>query len=66
MKGRDDFTTQCYVQGESLNGRDDILNRIWEAKARASIIVPFVPVRSSRIGELTARFDIVLRATPSA
>lgn len=66
VKGRDSFTTQCYVQGEPLNGRDFVLNGIREPKERASVIIPFVPVKSSRIGELAARFDIVLGYTPSA
>ena len=66
MKERDDFTTQCYIQGEPLNDRDGVLRGIREPKARASVLVPFVPLRSSRIGELGARFNIVLGFTPSA
>lgn len=66
MKGLDKFTTQCYVQGEPLNERDGILNSIKDSKAKASVIVPFVPVKGSRAGELAARFDIVLGITPKA
>ena len=65
-KGRDPFTTQCYVKGEPQNERDGILMRIRDPKARESIIVDFAPIKSSRIGELAARFDVVLGFTPEA
>jgi protocatechuate 3,4-dioxygenase beta subunit len=64
MKGRDNFTTQCYIEGEPLNAKDGILKRITDPKARKAIIVPFTPIKESRIGELAARFDIVLGFTP--
>jgi protocatechuate 3,4-dioxygenase beta subunit len=60
--GAEPFTTQCYVAGEPLNDRDFVLSRIEDAKARASVIVPFAPVAGSKSGELAARFDIVLRS----
>lgn len=66
MKGQDQFTTQCYVKGEPQNERDGVLKGIRNEKARKSVIVPFVPVKGSRIGELSARFDIVLGFTPKA
>ena len=65
-RGMDKFTTQCYVQGEPMNERDGVLKGIKDPKAKASVTVSFVPVKSSRIGELTARFDIVLGFTPPA
>jgi protocatechuate 3,4-dioxygenase beta subunit len=60
MKGREKFTTQCYIQGHPGNAKDGVLNQIKDARERASVVVPFVPVKDSRIGELSARFDIVL------
>lgn len=60
IKGADTFTTQCYIKGEPGNERDGILRSIRDERARASLIVPFAPVKGSRIGELAARFDIVL------
>jgi protocatechuate 3,4-dioxygenase beta subunit len=66
MKGREKFTTQCYIKGEPRNERDGILNSVRDAKQRASLIVPFTPIKDSRIGELAARFDIVLGYTPRA
>jgi protocatechuate 3,4-dioxygenase beta subunit len=64
LKGRDKFTTQCYVKGEPGNARDFVLRAIRDSKARDSVIVDFAPVKGSRIGELAARFDIVLGFTP--
>jgi protocatechuate 3,4-dioxygenase beta subunit len=64
VRGRPDFTTQCYVRGERRNAQDFILNAIRDARARESVIVDFAAVRGSRIGELAARFDIVLGYTP--
>ena len=65
LRGQDPFTTQCYVQGEPLNVRDGVLQGIRDPKARASVLVPFVPIPASRIGELSAKFDIVLGLTPA-
>jgi protocatechuate 3,4-dioxygenase beta subunit len=63
VKGQEKFTTQCYIKGHPGNERDGLLNAVKDPKAKASIIVPFVPLNGSRIGELTARFDIVLGFT---
>jgi protocatechuate 3,4-dioxygenase beta subunit len=65
-KGRDKFTTQCYVKGEPRNLRDGVLNAIRDPKARASVLCDFLPVKGSRAGELAARFDIILDLTPAA
>ena len=64
MKGREKWTTQCYVKGEPQNERDFVLKGVTDLKARESLIVDFSPVKGSRIGELAARFDIVLGFTP--
>jgi protocatechuate 3,4-dioxygenase beta subunit len=60
------LTTQCYVKGESRNERDGVYRGIRDPKARESVTVDFAPVGSSRIGELAARFDIVLGVTPES
>ena len=65
LKGMETFITQCYVRGEPQNERDGVLSRIRDAKARASVIVPFEPQKGANNDELTARFDIVLGLTPS-
>lgn len=63
-KGQDSFTTQCYVKGHAGNQRDGILNSIRDAKAKESILVDFAPLKESKIGEVAAKFDIVLGFTP--
>jgi protocatechuate 3,4-dioxygenase beta subunit len=66
MKGQDKFTTQCYVKGDPGNERDFVLKGIRDPKSRDSVIIDFAPVKESRVGELAARFDIVLGFTPRA
>jgi protocatechuate 3,4-dioxygenase beta subunit len=58
------LTTQCYVKGEPGNERDGIFRSLRDAKARDAVLVDFAPLKNSRIGELSARFDIVLGVTP--
>ncbi len=58
------FVTQMYIEGEPLNAKDRLYNAVEDPKARASITVPFRPLPNTRIGELAARFDIVLGYTP--
>jgi protocatechuate 3,4-dioxygenase beta subunit len=41
-----------------------VLNDIEDPAARKSVIVPFTPMPGSRIGELAAKFDIVMGYTP--
>ena len=43
-----------------------MLSGIRDPKARQSVIIPFVPLKNSRAGELAARFDIVMGFTPEA
>jgi protocatechuate 3,4-dioxygenase beta subunit len=64
--GKELLTTQCYVKGEARNERDGIYRSIRDPKAREAITIGFEPMKGSRIGELVARFDIVLGLTPDA
>ena len=66
MKGREKWTTQCYVKGEPRNDKDGVLRGIDDVKARESVIVDFAAIKDSKIGELAARFDIVMGYTPQA
>jgi protocatechuate 3,4-dioxygenase beta subunit len=65
MKGRDKWTTQCYVKGEPKNENDMVLKGIKDDKARESVIVDFAVIKESKIGELAAKFDIVMGFTPA-
>lgn len=63
-RGQEKLITQCYIQGEPANEKDGVLKGIKDPQARKAVLVPFVPLKGSRIGELSARFDIVLGLTP--
>jgi protocatechuate 3,4-dioxygenase beta subunit len=60
------LTTQCYIKGHPGNARDGIYNQIRDPKARDSVTIDFQPIEGSKLGELAARFDIVLGLTPDA
>jgi protocatechuate 3,4-dioxygenase beta subunit len=62
-KGRDKFTTQCYIHGHPGNEKDGIWKNLDE-KGRAAVTVPFKSMPGSKLGELAAQFDIVLGFTP--
>jgi protocatechuate 3,4-dioxygenase beta subunit len=64
--GREVLTTQCYIKGDPQNERDGVFRGINDAKARESVLVDFAPIKESKIGELAAKFDIVLGLTPEA
>jgi protocatechuate 3,4-dioxygenase, beta subunit len=64
MKGREKWTTQCYVKGEAANAKDGVLRGIKDDKARDSVIVDFAPIKDSKAGELAAKFDIIMGFTP--
>lgn len=64
--GKELLTTQCYVKGDSSNDRDGIYRSIRDPKAREAVTVAFDPIPKSRIGELAAKFDLVLGFTPEA
>lgn len=66
MKGREPYTTQLFVKGEPGNQQDRIWRGIGDPETRGLVTVDFAPIKESRIGELAARFDIVLGATPEA
>jgi protocatechuate 3,4-dioxygenase beta subunit len=65
MKGREKWTTQCYIKGEKQNDTDGVIRAIKDEKQRASVIVDFVPIPGLATGELAARFDIVMGFTPA-
>jgi protocatechuate 3,4-dioxygenase, beta subunit len=54
------------MKGDPGNEKDGIPKAIRDAKVRDAITVDFAPVKESRIGELAAKFDIVLGITPPA
>lgn len=62
--GKELLTTQCYVKGEARNERDGIFRSLRNAQERDALLVAFAPIKESKIGELAARFEMVLGVTP--
>ena len=65
-QGRQPYTTQLFVKGDPGNQQDRIWRNLGDEETRALVTVDFVPINQSRAGELAARFDMVLGATPEA
>lgn len=63
-QGKELLTTQCYIKGHTGNDRDFIYRSLRDARSRDALTIDFVPVKGSKIGELSARFDMVLGVTP--
>lgn len=60
------LVTQFYIKGYPGNEKDFIYMGVKDAKQRDSVTIDFTKVKDSKIGELAAKFDIVLGATPEA
>lgn len=64
--GKELLCTQCYIKGHAGNEKDGIWRSVKDAKAREAITIAYSPIKESKIGELAAKFDIVLGVTPEA
>ena len=64
--GKELLTTQCYIKGHLGNDRDGVYNSLRDPKIRDSVTIDFAALEGSKIGELVAKFDIVLGYTPEA
>jgi protocatechuate 3,4-dioxygenase beta subunit len=60
--GKRVFTTQMLVRGLPENARDSVVKSI-DARALDTLLVDFKPIMGSKIGELSATFDLVLGKT---
>jgi protocatechuate 3,4-dioxygenase beta subunit len=63
--GSELLTTQLFVAGHAGNARDGVFRGVRDPVDRELVSVDFVPMKASKIGELAARFDIVLGRTPA-
>lgn len=63
-RGREVLTSQFFIKGHPQNQRDGIYLSVRDPKARELITLEFTRLPNSRIGELTARGDIILGVTP--
>jgi protocatechuate 3,4-dioxygenase beta subunit len=62
--GRDLLTSQLFIHGHPGNARDGVFNELRDPVDRELVSVDFKPLKGSKVGELTARLDIVLGRTP--
>lgn len=53
------LVTQMYIEGESANAGDPLLNSIRDRRQRASVIVPLEPAERVELVALAGTFDIV-------
>ena len=63
QQGREMLTTQLLVRGHPGNARDNIYNGVRDLIDRELILADFNPIKESKVGELSAKFDIVLGRT---
>jgi protocatechuate 3,4-dioxygenase beta subunit len=60
------LTTQMLVKGHPQNERDGVFRNVTNPKSRAAVMAEFKPLPGSKVGELTASFDLVLGVSPEA
>lgn len=61
--GRRIFTTQMLINGHPGNESDGLFRGLTDPLIRETVLVDFNPIAESKIGELSANFDIVLGVT---
>ncbi len=61
-KGKNILTTQLYIAGEERNKKDGLLMRA--GGQMAALLVDFTPLKDSKLGELSAEFNIIVGVTP--
>lgn len=61
--GRRIFTTQMLINGHPGNEQDGLFRAVRDPVARKTVLVDFVSIKNSKLGELAASFDIVLGRT---
>jgi len=62
--GKHLLTTQLYIKGHPGNEKDGIWRGVKDARQRDAITVEFAKMKESKIGEVAAKFDLVLGTTP--
>ncbi len=61
---RELLTTQLFINGHPQNRSDGIFQGVGGPSEKELVLVDFKPMKDSKIGELSARMDIVLGRTP--
>lgn len=63
MNGHRVLTTQMLINGHPHNETDGVFRRLTTKPERRTVLADFEPLPNSKVGELTARFDLVLGKT---
>jgi protocatechuate 3,4-dioxygenase, beta subunit len=63
--GKELLTTQIFVNGHEQNKTDMVLRGIRDPFDRELVLVDFKPIKESKIGELSAQFDVIIGLTPA-
>ena len=65
-RGKRILTTQLYIEGEKQNAKDFLYRRIGggNPELQKLVTIPFKPLATSKLGELTARMDLIVGLTP--
>ena len=64
LKGKKELISQCYIKGHPGNAKDGVWNGIKDAQQRENVTIDFAPLAGSKVGELTAKWDVVMGLTP--
>jgi protocatechuate 3,4-dioxygenase beta subunit len=62
---RELLTTQIFINGHAQNRRDGVLGGIRDPFLRELVLVDFKPIKDSKIGDVSAHFDIVVGLIPT-
>lgn len=65
MNGKKALSTQLLIRGHELNRHDQLLQAISKPSQRDLVLANFQPIPKSKIGEHSARFDLVIGHTPN-
>jgi protocatechuate 3,4-dioxygenase beta subunit len=63
--GQELLTTQLFIAGYAGNKNDGVFRGTGDAFERELVSADFVPIKGSKIGELSANIDIVVGRTPA-
>lgn len=61
-KGKHLLTSQIYIKGEKRNTDDFLLKRVGDKSGL--LLADFAPLKGSKTGELSAKFNIIVGVTP--
>ncbi|MFO0845814.1 MAG: protocatechuate 3,4-dioxygenase [Gemmataceae bacterium] len=63
--GKELLTTQLYIKGEPRNLKDGLFRAVKDPRGQAALCAEFKPLKESKLGELSANWDVVLGLTPA-